>query len=318
MPSPPDIPVATPAASANRPLVAIGWMVLTGMLFVCVVATVKVLGDRIPAPQSAFLRFALGLILIVPMWPALRAARLTRRAWFLFSWRGAFHSAGVLCWFYGMTRITIAEVTAMNYLNPIYVTLGAALFLGERLKARRLVAVGFALLGALIILRPGVRPLDPGHLAMVFCAIFLAGSYLLAKRLSEDATPAVVVAMLSITVTIALAPVALVVWVAPTLTELALLLLVAAFATAGHYTMTLAFQAGPMAVTQPVTFLQLVWSVAVGALFFGEAIDPWVILGGLVIVASVTFIAWREAQLRAGGGQAIASGAGAERQKLRS
>ena len=294
---PPPLP---PALSEGRPLVAIGWMVLTGVLFVGVIATVKFLGDRIPAPQSAFLRYALGLVFLIPMWPALRRARLTRRLWSIFAWRGAFHAAGVLCWFYAMTRITIAEVTAMNYLNPVYITLGAAVFLGERLKARRLVAVAVALGGALLILRPGLRPLDPGHLAMAFCAVFFAASYLMAKRLSGEASPAVVVGMLSILVTVALAPFALAVWVPPTGPELALLLLVAAFATAGHYTMTLAFREASMAVTQPVVFLQLVWSVTLGVVAFGEPVDPWVIAGGLVIVSSVSFIAWREARLRVG------------------
>jgi len=73
---------------------------------------------------------------------------------------------------------------------------------------------------------------------------------------------------------------------------------VACFATAGHYAMTLAFAAAPVTVTQPVTFLQLVWSVLVGMLFFAEPADPWVILGGGVIMASVVFITWREARLR--------------------
>lgn len=298
MPAPPDLS-PPPLAPGDRPLAAVGWMVLTGVLFVGVIATVKHLGDRIPAPQSAFLRYALGLVFLIPMWPALRDAALTRRALGLFTLRGVLHAAGVLCWFYAMTRITIAEVTAMNYLNPVYVTLGAALFLGERLQIRRILAVAAALVGAMLILRPGMRALDPGHLAMLACAIFFAGSYLLAKRMTVDFPPALVVALLSIVVTVALAPVAAAVWVAPTPGELAWLFLVAAFATGGHYTMTLAFAAAPLAVSQPVIFLQLVWSVALGALLFGEPVDPWVIAGGLVIVASVTFIAWREARLKA-------------------
>jgi drug/metabolite transporter (DMT)-like permease len=298
MPAPPDLS-PQPLLPGDRPLAAVGWMVLTGLLFVGVIATVKHLGDRVPAPQSAFLRYALGLVFLIPMWPALRTATLTRRALGLFTLRGAFHAAGVLCWFYAMTRITIAEVTAMNYLNPVYVTLGAALFLGERLQIRRILAVCAALLGALLILRPGLRTLDPGHLAMLACALFFAASYLLAKRMTVDFPPALVVALLSIVVTVALAPAAAAVWVAPTPTELAWLFLVAAFATGGHYTMTLAFAAAPLAVSQPVIFLQLVWSVTLGAAVFGEPVDPWVIAGGLVIVGSVTFIAWREARLRA-------------------
>jgi drug/metabolite transporter (DMT)-like permease len=76
--------------------------------------------------------------------------------------------------------------------------------------------------------------------------------------------------------------------------DVAWLFLVACFATGGHYTMTLAFAAAPVAVTQPVTFLQLVWAVLAGALLFGEPIDGWVVFGGTVVLGAVSFIAWRE------------------------
>jgi drug/metabolite transporter (DMT)-like permease len=133
---------------------------------------------------------------------------------------------------------------------------------------------------------------------MLFTALFFAGSYLLAKILSGQVSAAVVVALLSVTVTLGLAPLALAVWVWPTGWELLVLFGVACCATAGHYTMTLAFAAAPVSVTQPVTFLQLVWSVLVGWTFFAEPPDFWVIGGGSLIVAAVVFITWREARLK--------------------
>jgi drug/metabolite transporter (DMT)-like permease len=281
-----------------RPVAGILWMLLTGLNFVAVTAIVKHVGDALPASQSAFLRYALGLVFLLPMIRPILAARLTRRQLGLFGARGIAHTFGVVLWFYAMTQITIAEVTAMNYLNPVYVTLGAALFLGESLALRRILAVLVALLGALIILRPGFRELSPGHIAMLGTAVMFAVSYLLAKQLSGEASAAVVVGMLSVTVTIGLAPLAAAVWVPVTLEQLGWLFLVATFATAGHYTMTLAFAAAPVAVTQPVTFLQLLWATLLGWLAFGEGIDMWVIVGGSVILASVTFISWREAVLR--------------------
>ncbi len=273
-------------------------MLATGICFVAVTALVKYLGDDMPAAQSAFLRYLLGLVFLLPMLPALRAASYTPRALGFYGLRGGVHALGVILWFYAMTRIPLAEVTAMNYLSPVYVTLGAALVLGERLAARRLLAVLAAFVGALIILRPGLRELSTGHLAMLGTAILFAASYLMAKRMSGQVNAAVVVGMLSITVTICLAPVAFAVWVPPTATQLFWLFWVAAFATAGHYTMTLAFAAAPITVTQPVTFLQLVWAVLLGALVFGEGMDGFVILGGTVIMGSVLFITWREAMLR--------------------
>ena len=304
---PPPVPpsrnprLRMPLARPSQPLAGILWMLLTGVCFVAVTAIVKFLGDGLPAAQSAFLRYLLGLVFLIPMLSALLGAGLDRQEWALFGLRGLIHALGVILWFYAMTQIPLAEVTAMNYLAPVYVSVGAALFLGERLAARRIVAVILALLGALIILRPGFREVSPGHLAMLGTAVLFAGSYLLAKVMSGRVSAAVVVGMLSIMVTIALAPFAIAVWVTPTLTQLAWLFLVAFFATAGHYTMTLAFAAAPVTVTQPVTFLQLVWAVTLGALVFAEPVDIFVIIGGTVIIGNVIFIAYREHALKRAG-----------------
>jgi drug/metabolite transporter (DMT)-like permease len=282
----------------QRALNAILWMVLAGLLFVAVTATVKHGARGLPAAESAFLRYVLGLAFLYPMLRPLREAKLTTAQKKLFWIRGLAHSLAIILWFHAMTRITIAEVTAMNYMNPVYITIGAALFLNERIASRRLIAIAAGFAGALIILRPGFRELTDGHLAMIGAAMLFAVSYLTAKLLADQVSPTAVVAMLSITVTICLMPFAVAVWVMPTPEQLFWMFVVAIFATAGHYTMTLAFAAAPVSVTQPVVFLQLVWSVLTGAIFFGEPADGWVILGGALIVAATTFIAIREAMLR--------------------
>nr|WP_253799020.1 DMT family transporter [Rhodovulum sp. P5] len=273
-------------------------MLATGANFVAVISLVKLVGDGVPAPQAAFLRYLLGLVFLIPFLGPLMRAGLNGRALMLYSGRGLAHAFGVICWFYAMTRIPIAEVTAMNYLNPVYVTIGAALVFGERLAARRILAIALAFAGVLVILRPGFREISDGHIAMLFTALFFGASYLTAKKLSERDSAAVVVAMLSVTVTLLLAPLALAVWVTPTPVQVFWLFLVAFFATAGHYTMTRAFRAAPLMVTQPVTFLQLVWSTLAGWLLFGEGVDGWVLLGGAMIVGAVVFITWREAVLK--------------------
>lgn len=281
-----------------RPGWGVFWMVLTGAQFVGVTALVKFLGTRIPAPEAAFLRYAYGLVFFVPMIGTLCRARYGRQLWLMFSARGAVHTIAVALWFFAMARIPLADVTAMNYLSPVYVTIGAALFLGEKLALRRVLAICAALIGTLIILRPGFREVGAGHLVMLLVAVCFGASYLLAKQMTNRVSPAVVVAMLSIIVTIGLLPLALMNWVTPTWAESALLFGVACLATGGHYTMTLAFRAAPLAATQPVSFLQLVWAVLLGALVFDEGVDLYVVLGGTLIVGAVSFISWREMVLK--------------------
>ncbi len=282
----------------HNPLAGVAWMLLTGLCFVAVNVIVKSVGTALPAPEAAFLRFVAGLILLSPVLPRLLRARYSRKAWALFGARGLFHTLAVMSWFYAMARIPLAEATAMSYMSPVYVTLGAALLLGERLAARRLLAVAAALVGTVIILRPGFRELSPGHYAQLFATLSFAASFLVAKRLSAEAAPSVIIAMLAISVAIGLAPFAFAVWVTPTAVQAAWLGLVAVFATAGHYCMARAFAVAPISVTQPVTFLQIVWAVLFGVLLFGEPVDLWVLVGGAVIIAAVSFIAWREVVLK--------------------
>lgn len=286
-----------PSAAPSRPIVGILWMLFTGLCFVAVTALVKYMGPRIPAPEAAFLRYLMGLVFMLPLLRAMLKTKVDKVLFFQFGVRGVSHAMGVMLWFYAMTQIPIADVTAINYLSPVYVTLGAALFLGERLAVRRIAAVIAALVGAAIILRPGFREISSGHWAMMLAAVVFGGSYLLAKVTVDKAGPPIVVGMLSVWVTVSLAPFAWAVWVPPTWSEIGILFAVAFFATLGHYTMTLALAAAPVAVTQPVTFLQLVWATVLGVVVFLEPVDMWVVLGGTLILGSVSFIAWREAVL---------------------
>jgi drug/metabolite transporter (DMT)-like permease len=273
-------------------------MLVTGLCFVAVTGIVRHLGTDLPAVQGAFMRFLFGLVLLAPVLLSTFRMAAVQAALPMFALRGALHTLAVSLWFYAMARIPVAEVTAIGYLNPIVVTLGAAIAFGERLAARRLMAIGVALLGAVVVLRPGLREILPGHYAQLGAAVSFGLSYLIAKRLSERIPAGAVVAMLSLTVTLGLAPLALSVWVPMRPEQMVWLALVAAFATAGHYCMTRAFAAAPMTVTQPVTFLQLVWATLLGVLVFDEAADPWVFLGGGLIIGAISYMTWREAQLK--------------------
>jgi drug/metabolite transporter (DMT)-like permease len=286
--------VSSGPGTAAGNLRGIGWMVLTGLLFVGVTGVVRHLGTDMSAPQAAFIRYGFGFILLIPVFLRLETVRLPKRIVGLHLVRGLLHGIGVTLWFFAMARIPIAEVTALGFTAPIFTTIGAALFLGEKLHLRRIGAVLVGFGGTLIILRPGFEAISIGALAQITAAPVFAGSFLIAKKLTETQSSTSIVAFLSIIVTLVLLPPALLVWRTPTLTELGMLFLVASLATAGHVTLTQAFRSADITVTQPAQFLQLVWAAILGLLVFGEQPELWTIVGGAVIVASATYIAHRE------------------------
>ncbi len=300
---PPDVSEGT-AGNLNGTagnLKGIGWMLLSGVLFVAVTGIVRHLGTDMNPIQAAFIRYAFGLVLVIPLLLRLGggtwffSAGRARRRLGLHALRGLIHGVGVMLWFYAMARIPIAEVTALGFIAPVFTTLGAALFLGERLRARRIGAVLVAFGGAMIILRPGFQEISAGALAQLCAAPLFAVSFLIAKKLTETETSPSIVAHLSIFVTLALLPGAIVAWRTPTWEELGWLFLAAVFATLMHLAMTQAFRCAEISVVQPFTFLQLIWATLLGYYVFAERPEIWIWIGGAVIVGSATYIAHREA-----------------------
>jgi drug/metabolite transporter (DMT)-like permease len=274
------------------------WMIVSSLCFVAVTGIVRHLGSDMNAAQAAFIRYAFGTLFFASLyWKLAKSRRLPDKVG-LHMVRGLVHGIGVMLWFYAMTRIPIADVTAIGFTSPIFVTVGAAIFLGETLHRRRISAVVAGFVGTLMIVRPGLETIELGAIAMLVAAPLFAVSMLVAKQLTRTVESGAVVAWLSLFVTLVLAPAAFAVWRTPTPVELMWLFVTASFATAGHYALTRAFALADLSVLQPFSFVQLVWALLLGYYVFSETPDMWTIIGGSIIVGSASYIAHREAILR--------------------
>ena len=272
----------------------IGWMLLSGIMFIGVTGIVRYLGGEMRPIQAAFIRYAFGIVLVVPVILRVGLYGLLSTRIRLHASRGLVHGIGVMLWFYAMSRLPIAEVTALGFTTPIFTTAGAMLILGERVKNYRVAGILVGFIGALIVLRPGLRIIDFGAVAMVIAAPLFACSLLMAKVATKTESSSVIVALLSIFCTLTLLPLALVYWRTPTTEEWSLLFLTAIFATLGHYCLTRAFQSAELSALQPFSFLQLVWATLLGLVVFSEQPDLWLWLGAGVIVFSATWIGRQE------------------------
>lgn len=273
-----------------------GWMVLASVIFVGFTIIVRIVSSDMHPAQTAFLRYAFGLVLMLPVLArAVMSGGLRLQGLKLHGLRGLVHGIGVLLWFVAIARIPLAEVTSLSFLAPVLTTVGAFLFLGETIRMRRIMAVLAGFVGAMIVLRPGVAVIDIGAVAMLIAAPLFAMSTVLAKIVTRTDSAVTTVAWLSLIVTLTLLPPALYYWRTPTWEEVGWLSLVAALATLGHICMTQAFKVAELTAIQPVNFLQLVWASLAGYYVFAEEPVIWVWIGGAVIVASATYIAHREA-----------------------
>lgn len=281
------------------------WIVLSGLIFSSFMALVRYVGTTMDPIQASFLRYGLGLVFMIPFFVRVTTADLRAMQWKLHLLRGLMHGTGVMLWFYAMSRIPLAEVTAIGFTAPVFATVGAALFLGERIRLPRITAVAVGLMGAMLIVRPGFAVVDPGAIAMLIAAPIFACSDLVAKALTRKESGPAVVAYLSVIVTLVTMGPALAVWKWPTLEEWILVVCIAGLATVGHLAMTQGFKVGEISAIAPARYIQLLWSALIGFALFAEVPEIWTWVGSAIIVAAAIFIARREAIARDRGRQTV-------------
>lgn len=245
--------------------------------------------------QVAFFRAVFGLVFLVPWYAASGTWRLPMRLFPLHVARAVFTVACMLAFFWGVTLMPIAEATALSFTTPLMATLGAAIFLGERV-GRRWAGVGIGFVGALLILRPDIEGLSFGAVLILISAVTGAGDWLTLRPLARQDSARVVVTW----ITLLMAPLclipALLVWTWPSVEGLLWTAALAATATLGQFTATRAFAATDVSYLALFDFLRLVFVAAIGAALFSEAVDAWTMFGAAIIVIAGAAVARQEAR----------------------
>ncbi|MFC4169949.1 DMT family transporter [Teichococcus aestuarii] len=273
------------------------WMGLSGLLFSLLNAIMSGMTREMHSFQAQFLRYAFGFAVMLPLlWrEGPRAYAPNGLSGQL--WRGVVHTAGLLLWFLALPHIPLADVTALGFTGPIFIMVGAVLFLGEKVVAARWVAALVGLVGVAIVLAP---KLSGGgglwNLVMLSASPLFAASFLITKALTRRDRPDVIVMWQAITISLFTLPFALASWQAPTLVQLAWFAVAGLLGTLGHWCLTEAFRLADVSATQPIKFLDLAWAAMLGFLLFGD-IPGWTTLAGaLVIFGSASWMARQEAR----------------------
>jgi drug/metabolite transporter (DMT)-like permease len=273
-------------------LQAIFWMVVTTLLFAIVTGIVRYIGSDIPAPVAAFIRYIISTLFFIPLIVKMFILERKRSNKRVYWSRGLAHGIGVILWFFAMARIPVSEVTAIGYITPIFVSVAAFVFLKENFSISIIGALAICMIGMIIIIRPTTSGIAIGQLSMIVATLFFAASYILAKKLSSTESTLEILVALNFIVTLTLAPFAIAFWVTPSLQEVLFLGVVALFATAGHFTMTMALKLAPITITQPISYVQIVWASGIGFIFFGETVTLLFSIGASLIILSSLYVTY--------------------------
>lgn len=269
---------------------------IAGLLFQCLNVTIKSLTHELPPMLVAWGRWITGILVIAPFVLRSGLAGLRTQDLKLHGFRAVFHTGGYALWYSGVALIPLATTAALSFTGPIFVTLGAAIFLGEKVRWQRWAGVLVGFLGVLVVIRPGVAPLEPGALIMLAAVPLIAGSNLVAKVVAGRDTPAQIVFWQSLFGLVCFAPLGLWFWQAPTAAQCVLFLLAGIFGTAGYFFITWSFRLLDISALQPLAFIGIVWATLFDLAVFGKTADAWTFLGAGIIVAATTWIAHRESR----------------------
>ncbi|MFY0632476.1 MAG: DMT family transporter [Vannielia sp.] len=278
-------------------LKGIALMVLAMLGLACTDSVVKLMAAYMPAPQ---------VILIVGGATALifSAAALIHREP-LFS-RDFLHPAVVgrslaeavaaLTITASIALVPLATVSALMQLNPILVTLGAALFFGEQVGWRRWAAIAAGMVGMLMIVRPGLSGFDPNALLAVAAAVALS-----ARDLTTRAAPRAIPSLTLAAWGFSLVPFAAVaaLLIGPGFSPLNAASLAWAplgvlFTLTGYWALTAAVRVGELSTVAPFRYSRLLFATLIAVTFFNERPDGWTIAGSLLIIAAGLYAFLRE------------------------
>jgi drug/metabolite transporter (DMT)-like permease len=272
----------------------IALVVAASAFFACMHASVRYVSADMHPWEVGFFRNLFGFLVFAPVMMRSGIALLRTDRLMLHVVRGSLNGVSMLCWFYALAVMPLADATSVSLTGPLFVTLGAIVILGEKVRARRWVALGAGVVGTLIIIRPGVEEMSTGALLVLASGFLVAGSKLIAKTLARTDGTMTIVAYLSLVMTIVTFIPAMFVWRTPTLVELGWLALIGALGSTGHLLVIRAYKYADVSAVEPVTFSRLVFAAIAGYLAFGEIPDIWIWVGGGIIVAATSYIAHRE------------------------
>jgi drug/metabolite transporter (DMT)-like permease len=279
------------ASTRNRAIILMIFAILS---FSFMDASVKALAPRIGVLPALWARYSGQMLLVlILVAPRLRSIVRTRYPKLQFL-RSVLLMMATAFFFTGLSLIPLTDAAALMAINPVLITLGAALFLGEALGPRRVVGIVAALIGALIVIRPGSAVFSPAALYPLLAAVCYSGYALLTRRVGadEDVWTSLFYTGLVGTVVLSLAvPFA---WQTPDAASLALMGMLALFGTVGQMFLIRAFSQGEAAMLAPYSYSALIFAALLGVIFFAELPDTWTVAGALVIAGAGLYVWHRE------------------------
>lgn len=274
------------------------WMAAAALALTAMAVVIRYLTPEYHVLELIFLRNVVNLALMAPwlMRAGLAAARTSRLPGHAL--RNGFLYAGNVAWFYGVTMVSLADLSALQFTSPLFTVVLAALILREVVGAHRWIATAVGFAGALVIIRPGVIDMGVGSLVVLVAAFFYSCAHISTKQLASTESGNVVVFYMSVTILVYSAIPAMFVWKTPDWSDALLIIGLGLTGYATHFCVTRSLAVADASYVVPFDFLRLPFSAGIGLILFAEPLDPWTWAGAAIIFGGAYYNTWKEAKGR--------------------
>jgi drug/metabolite transporter (DMT)-like permease len=291
-----------PSASRHRPVLGIAFKVASLVLFSGMTLCVKLLGQDTPSGQIIFARGLISVaVLALIAWRTNRLHLLKTRNWRGHALRSLSGTVSMFFLFAAVTMIPLADVTAITYTSPMFLTLLAMLFLGERIHRYRWTALVLGFVGVLIMIGPHLHfgaEGSMGSVAALGAAFFAAIAMTSLRAMSGDEHAITITFYFSLTFMILAALTAIQGWPMPTPRQSLLIVLAGLFGVFGQLLMTYSYRYAEASTIAPLEYTSMIMAVLLGYLFFGEVPSLSVWIGAPLVIGAGLIVLWREHSLK--------------------
>ena len=274
------------------------FLIITSVFFGTVMLSfLKIAQEDVNVYVAGFFRFFLGLVIILPYIIKNKDAVLKTTHLKQHFLRAILGLPAMLIYFSALVLLPIEKLTAISFVVPLIVTILAVFFLGEKIYIYRTLALILGFSGMLVIIRPGFVDISIGVYMVLFSALLWSVNIIITKKISKDDSAITILAYQSIFMSLLSFFIVLFFWEMPNIKTFIYLILAAMCGTVLHLTLNHAFKLVDVSMTQPYSFLNLVFASIIGYFVFDEMPDLYTWIGALIIFTGVLIISYREMKL---------------------
>ena len=270
-------------------------LLASGALYSVMSGLIKHLGGHIPSFEIVFFRALVLVVILTPILARTGIACLKTRRPGLHVLRVLLSAVALNATYFALTRLPLADVTAITFTRALFTTVLAVIFLREAVGAHRWAATVAGFIGVVVILRPGPTGVDAAALLALLAACAVATIMIIVRKLASSEAMLTMMAYPAFFVAALTAGPTAWYWVAPDGRELVLLLAMSLISLAAQWCFIRAFRAGEASAVAPVDYVRLPFATLVGMAFFAEVPDAATIAGSAIIIASTLYTVRREA-----------------------